>query len=353
MSDIRTIDRNAEVSALAANYPPHMKEYAEHRSGHKAHVLEDKLVLECTIPARDMLRLWKKNLDSDAGAAMAKETMHHDVPNCFRKEAFSGIAPELYVKEFSGEGGMLRKRLQSAMAELSGSGLKESLEEQAVGSRKRRKRVYSDCEGQYEYDRRFDDQPFSRMINHKKDFPCIELIYPVGMNSGASAEEIGMFAARCLALADVLDGAGYRVAITAESWSAYVVEGREACKRIAGKSVSQYSLIRYPVREANEYGDIASYVPVACGEYHRKACFTGFQGQAHFVHGLKEHLGKSAHYGFGSSQSERPIPAGLGQLVLDQSTIAALFSMNKATREKMFQDRVRYTMLGRAPEQAS
>lgn len=353
MEAFKTVDRNGEVSELAKNYGPRMRALASLLSEHRAHTapgkLVSKLVLEVTASASDLLAFYAEHASDKALQSAYLNEGHNqsDMHGAFSDSRFYGMSSANYVKEIRGESSVLRGQVEKAMEELAKSGVRESLEQEMIGARKRRKRVFSDCEGSYHYERRFDDAPFSRIVSNSKEFPHIELIYPIGMNCTASVEAISKFNARCLALADILEGAGYRVGIVAEGWSLAIRSGSAATQRIGGASQSYtYSMTRVKVREANEYGNIVSYAPIACAEFFRRAMFATTMGANQFAHGLKENLGTVVKSGVGYSQKVRPIPAEVGQLVLDHAMIERLFSLSEAERKAIISERIKYTLNG-------
>lgn len=352
---VKTICLAQHVRDLSREkYNAPLRAYAEASYNQKLHLREDKcVVLERTIPARDLLRLYSSAVrDPDFSAAMLSGLKHHgDVEGSLTEHSFYGMKPDSYAEEITGQRHKLQDGLSRAQEELARTGIKESLEELSVGARKRRRRVFSDCEGEFHYDRRQEDQPFSRTITHKKEYPFIELIYPAGMNNSASLSELQTFSARCLALAEILEGVGYRVGITAEVWGMGCVGGLSAVKRMSGGSLtskySVYDVGRFPLREASEYGDLLAFAPIACAEFFRRAVFLGHLGQVHHAYGLTEELGNAVSYGLGSSINERPLPPAEGQLVLTHSIVGSLFSIDKVQREKMFKDYLQHTLTGK------
>lgn len=358
----QTVDRSDAVRELAKTYPAPLRGLAFKRYGHMAHLVSDgRVCLEYSVRASDVLEQWAF-LAQNPGQEMAwtKALPSAGSSGFFDGdggEGWAGMGCEQYAREIKGETRLLQARLEVAQRELQGSGLKEALEELAIGSRKRRKRAFSDTEGSFEYDRRDEDFCMSRMVTRKKEFPFIELCYPIGMNCTAKASEISEFNARCMALAEILEGIGYRVSIVAEVWSRNEIGSRSYMQGIGipdAETKYQSSLVRIPIREANDYGDIMSYAPIACAEFFRRALFFAHYYQAHHAHGLKRGLSKSPASGYGQALDERPIPASQGQLILDQKTVDALFSTNKSVRDSMFRARIAHTIgLGIPEEQAS
>lgn len=348
LSITKTVDRSDAVRELAKRYPAPLQGHASKRYDHKAHLLSNGHVcLEYSIKASDALEQWAKLAGSPSMRKALKTSLVQVGSTGFEPGDWYGMDCDQYAREIRGETSLLQARLEVAQRELQGSGLKEALEELAIGSRKRRKRAFSDTEGSFEYDRRDEDFCMSRMVTRKREFPFIELCYPIGMNCSASPHEISEFNARCLALAEVLEAIGYRVAIVAELWAHRTLGSREFMEGIGIEGAQhkvQEEIIRMPIREANDYGDLMSYAPIACSEFFRRALFCGHYSQVHHAHGLEKGLKSGPDYGYGQSLDARPLPAREGQLILDQKTVSALFSTNKAIRDGMFWARVAHTI---------
>lgn len=345
-----TVDRTDAVRAVVATYKGIARDFAAMRSGHKAHTMSDGYTcLEYTVKAADMLSQWAKLSDMNE---TARNKALEGAFKCGNSRGFEsgnwyGMGVDQYSREIRGETRLLQARLERAQQELAASGLKESLEELSIGARAVRRRAYSDSEGSFDYNRREEDSCFVTVVQRKREFPFIELCYPVGMNCSASNEEISEFNARCLALAEILEGVGYRVAIVAELWSRRTigssVNPEKDVPGLTGQN-KQTCLVRIPIREANDYGDIQSFAPIACGEFFRRALFCGHYQQVHHAHGLASGLNSQPDSGYGQAMDERPIPAEDGQLVLDLKTVNALFSMDKHRREQMFKSRIAHTI---------
>lgn len=345
----QTIDRSDAVRELAKTYPAPLAGHASKRYGHMAHLMSNnRVVLEYSVKASDILEQWAKLAGSNKNITAWKDCLASAGSDGFGDASYYGMGKEQYIREIKGETRLLQARLEVAQRELANAGLKEALQELAVGAKAMRRREYHDCEGNFEYDRREEDFCFSRVSRRKQEFPFIELCYPVGMNASASPAQISEFNARCLALAEILESIGYRVAIVAELWSTRTLGSLsyvngidfDGQPRLAG----QDELVRLPIREANDYGDIMSYAPIACSEFFRRALFNGHYYQVHHAHGLKAGLKASPDGGYGQALDTRPIPATDGQLVLDQKTVSALFSTDKAVRESMFRARIAHTI---------
>ncbi len=347
------INRTEECLDKKAKYPALMQELCFLYSDHQALEAENgTMTLAATASAHALKSLWLKIAGNTALATTFQETegvnQRRGGHNAFdiltdEKTSFFGMGVTQLRGELLGESQVMQERLTQAMEELEKTGLKESIE-QGSGFKRRRKRIFSDCEGSFEYDRRQDDMPFSRMISHKKEFPTVEFIIPLANSGGVNHEEISRFGARCLALADIMEKAGYRVGITGEIW------GHCAQGTVKGKKVD-VSGARFPIRSANEYGDIQSIALFVSGEFYRRVLFPLYYEAANYIHGLNPKTKLSQ--GYGGVQFTRPIPKEAGQVYLDADLMRYLFSGTAMNAETMFKERILWQLrteewLGRA-----
>ena len=344
----KVIDRTEQVRALIPKMPKHIGAFVAKMSGHQAHVLPGALVLEATVAASDLLGFWASTrADKKALADHGKYCSNPNVPGCFTsREGWAGLSGAGYAQEIEQPKELL-KRLDAAREELAKTGLKEALQASAQGMRKRRRPCWHETDGDVDYERRFEERPFRGFTKVNKQFPFIEVIWPMGMNCTASAESLSLFNARCLALCEVLESCGYRVAITGEEWSQRTLGGTATAAKLFGRALSREAVkdvFRFPVRGADEYGDIASFSTLACVEFFRRAIFGGVLSTCHYVHGLEAEFGKPVDGGLGQSLDARPIPTEPGQLLLDHSTVSKLFTADAATREALFRDRIQHTI---------
>lgn len=359
---IKTVDRTAEVKALAATYPKFLRECAQSRTDHRVHqVSNGTTVMEYTQPARNTLALWSAAYASGAKQAEIKKETAFTSPTSGFEETIgfsNALRASEYASELEGTSSKLQQGLEAAITELAKSGLVKHLETMSGGTRKRRRRVYSDCEGDFDYTRKDEDLCMSRMVNNRKEFPQLEAIIPIAMNSGANSDEITKFAARSLALCEVLETCGFQVAITLEIWMKRTIGYAAApcLKAILGAEANignTIDMCRFPLREAGDYGDVRSVATMASNEFFRRALFAIHYNQVHYAHGLKDALKSSPDRGKGVAENERPIDAGQGQIVLTMDTVNGLFSMDAATREAMFRHRLAHVVTRKDMDQAS
>jgi hypothetical protein len=296
-------------------------------------------VYEATCRAQDLAALF-----CDVVPGSTRNSLMKQLPGCYVIEesceagysAWAGLGVRDLAREFRGEANTLQEFFERARKELARTGLKESLEEASVGMRKKRRRAVSEHDGDFNLDRKWDITPFDTTLMAKKEFPYIEICFPMTMTQHASREDLSSFTAKCLALAEVLEGAGYRIAITGESW--------HLMKTINGEERNE--LVRYRIREANEYGDIQSLATYASCEFFRRVMFLFSRGCSHIVHGLSNPSSQPS--GVGGTVDTRWIPAEPGQLVLDQDTVAKLFSCKPDQVLDLFRARLTNTIQNKA-----
>src|ERR1043165_9633596 len=220
-----TVDRSDTVREARERYPEILKRTTGVFHSHKAHYFKETntLVLEASLDCADLGNEYRH---------IVAEDERHEFAGCI------GINPDVIEDEFGGDyvqkKGMpakdfckeLRgetKRLQAtflkAREELSKTGLKEQLEESATGFKKKRKRLFSAHDGEWDYDRKWEAEPFLKTEMADTEFPYLEVCFPMNMLYGASARDISEFGARCLALCELLESVGYRIAIVGEDWN--------------------------------------------------------------------------------------------------------------------------------------
>lgn len=343
LSSLKTVDRAQDMADMAKSLPPVLQGIASKRYNHLAHITPSSLTLEFTTRAQDLLSLFVRlNHDDEYNKEMRSAG--------WRSQGWSSrLNKEEYISEIQGRHGSARAGLENAMEELDKSGLLRELELATIGLRKRRKRVFSDTDGDFDYSRKDEDYCFTQMRSIKKECPSIEVIYPVNFNSGASNESISVFHARCMALAGVLQQAGYRVGLTGENWSRRSSLSKKAerdISAIAGRKISEFNTVtRSVIREPGEYGDLISYAPIACSEYYRLVTFDASYALNHINHGIGVD-GKNLSEGNFSALSNRPIPTQHGQLVLSMDVVAGLFELDEAKRKELFKERILHTIGG-------
>jgi hypothetical protein len=350
-------NREAEIQALESAYPEGVRRVSRLFTDRKAHVVNPgEVVLESTARAQDLAAEYARlALDKEAREAFYRGpglNPHNEFS--MDDSNWSGMGAEKLAREYRGETHALQEELEKAREELARTGMKETLEASMAGVRKKRRRCLSEHDGDWDMDRKYDAFPFLSTKMAKREFPYLEIIFPLAMNSSASKEQIARFNARCLALAEVLEGAGYRVAITGETWIRdLIIECPEVDRlhaevtgkkggKVPGQRILQ--LERLVFRDADEYGDAQSFAAYTSTEFFRRTVFSMVYCTAHYRNGLKSVLTKDVDYSYGQSISERPLPALPGQLVLTHDTVSRLFSMSEETREETFRARVLHTI---------
>ena len=347
-----TVSRTMDVKKAATKYASKAaRELVEASYNYQAHTRGTDLVLERTMAARDMIAWYARHAGESGKPGSDLATMPGVASDSVRKAlghqdegeegGFYGMAAASYLKEIAGEASNLQKGIEQAQQELARSGIQQALEESMVGLRKRRKRCTSEHDGEWSMDRQWDSHPFLGTLFAKREFPFVEVIYPIGMNCSASAKTIAQFNARCLALCEVLENAGYRVAITPECWGKATLSGvvEYNGKKYGGYNV--YEIGRFPTREANEYGDIKSFSVIACAEYFRRCLFAGHLASFNLVHGFPDAVVSG---GLGQAVDDRPVPAVAGQLVLTKNVVDQIFNLSGTKAQEIFQDRMRHTV---------
>lgn len=346
-----TIDRSAQAKDIISEYPAVMREHCEGFYGHAVHAVGRALYCEATTDAhrvRDtFVRMNQDRAARDAytkAPGMRADQVVNEITGS-SNTSFYGMTGRQFADELAGHTHEIQDRFQRACEELERTGIKQALE-QGQGFKKRRKRVMSEHDGDYDMEKRWDATPFTTTTLAKKEFPVVELIFPIVNSGGTDHNSISRFGARCLALADLLEKAGYRVAITAENWceTGNPAESfRQAMGKLAGKEepyIAGYCT-RYVIRSANDYGDIQSMALFGSAEFYRRAVFSLDYNACHYIHAMDgPSRAKKVCGGYGAPIYTRPIPCEPGQLFLDQSTMSTLFSSDKVSAQKMFEDRI-------------
>jgi len=315
------------------------QEVARCFSGHRAYLNPNRpgntspnvgtLVFEATTRASDLSSLFSRFQPDQAILKQLDATNGYDLQN---QESFGSIREEFYgmpstawIEELAGRTRALQANFENAQAELEKTGLKEALEEASIGMRKKRKRLLMEHDGEWDYDRRYDTHAFVGTQMRKKEFPYLEVCFPINMLSSASRTDISMFGARCLAVCDILENLGYRVGVTMEDWNAGCLQspiGDLTSSLGWAKTGTTTTLHRMILREPSEYGTIQDFATMASCEFFRRAIFGLVRAGISLLHGLGTTNPDSS---FGQSLTFRPIPAVPGQLVLDINTILPCF----------------------------
>jgi hypothetical protein len=356
--DIKQLDREERYQDLAKKYPAAIKRWCDVYGKRRVVDHDGALVFEATAHLQDLTKAYVGIVGEVKDGQLAHDAFNkapwmagHRGFNEFFGDAcgdsFHGMSPGDYRRELRGETSTLMQGLEHARQELEKTGLKEALEERMVGTKKKRRRALSEHDGDWELDRKFDSCPFFTTITARREFPYLEFIFPIAVNCSATAEEIARFGARSLALAEIFEKAGYRVALTAEAWlGGNLKTGRETeavmgIMKAPGRFVKQME--RIIMRGADEYGDIASFSSASGVEFFRRICFASY-AMGHHLHGFSDKLGTAVDSALGSALSNRPVPAEPGQVVLTQDLMRGLFSTSKEKREEIFQTRVLHTI---------
>ena len=364
-----TIDRSQELRDMLEEYPEEVQRIASLYSEHKATAVveygSDKIVLENSVKAMDLAaefaRLARDEMALKAlllvsGINQAQLAKDFDLRPCDAPSGFRGMAANKYAGEILGETKSLQLGLEKQIKEVEKSGLKEFLEENLVGLRKRRKRFFSEYDGDFDLDRRWDSTPFRGTKSSKKEFPFIEVIFPISVNGAMAADSIARLNARCLALCDLIERAGYRVSIVAEDWTyGLLTDCGKTAKRLfqasSGRAVKasissfETSMItRYVLRDGNDYGDMRSFSCFAGVEFLRRIQFALTTNPAHYIFGINESLLKHVSDGYGKALRDRPLPTKPGQIILHKDTVNGLFTSSEEQKLAVFQEYILNTI---------
>jgi hypothetical protein len=345
MNALKTIDRRQHCRENLAKLPKNSRAYVEMYRDQEIQFSAAGKAFAVNVADAASLRAAWLALRGDSNAMKAFASLPsvcqskggHGVDEMITggSNSFFGSTSLELEREFTGQNREMQRRLERAMDELSKTGLQEELEA-AEGTKKSRRRVFSDCEGEFHFERRWEDQPFSRMVKHRKDFPIVELLIPLANSGGIDAKSISLFGARCLALADVLEKAGYRVAITGENWS----------QTIKGQRVGSHAIVgmgsRFVMRSADSYGDLESIAQFVSAEFYRRCIFPLNYELAHYINGLNHEA--SIEYGYGMPYYDRPIATQPGQVYLTPKLMTDLFTADKHKAKAMFQDRIMWNL---------
>lgn len=332
-----------------ANYPKGIGELCSDLDSAAVYANGQDICYVTTIHNKTLLKHWKL-LKEDKTRLAAPGIRQEMINRRFAADnpGFHGMNADEYLCELEGTTRKHIDLLDNARKELERTGLVQALEENMIGLKKRRKRCFSEHDGNFELDRRYEIEPFSSVKFSKKEFPYLELIIPIGMNASAKADTINQFTSRCLALADILEKAGYRVSLVAESWgenSTVICDKDRARGKALGIEYLRRSkdIDRIVLRDANEYGDIESVANSCNASFFRMVTFPLFFEVRHYLQ-AKSNLSASVPSSYGQALDSRPLPVSGGAIVLDQNTIAGIFSMNSETRERMFKERILHTV---------
>lgn len=354
--EFKTIDRTAELKNLRNTYPAVAQAAAGIWETHQLVVIPKtkEFYTMATARAADLGRHWEKLHSDDAAFKEFCKLPGMRYEHCDReirgdKAEFYGSTSEQYAKELRGESQTMQQRLNKAREELEKTGIKEALTE-GEAFKKRRRRYFSEHDGDWSYDRRFDTAPFQATKSIRKEFPVVELIIPISNSAGISSESISQFGARCLALAEVLESAGYRVAITGESWgitrSPSASQTKEHFGKLVGVNVGDGWHIagecwRVIMREANDYGDVQSMALFGSAEFYRRTFFPLAYQMTHWAHGYDEKTRKKpVGEGYGPVIYERPIATEAHQLALTPDLMGQIFTSPPEKARETFEHRI-------------
>lgn len=329
---IQTTERADEARAFAEKLAtPELKRLASLYFNQRKHTYKGRTVWETTVRARELAAFF---CELNPGTREDRERVRKLLPGCYLtsesfdgESSFAGMPNAELIREFKGETSRLQASFERARQEVARTGLKEVLEESSRAVRRKRKRALSEHDGDWELERKWDSSPFSTTVMGKKEFAFVEICFPMTMLGSASQEDLNEFCSRCLALAEVLETAGYRIAITGESWHRQGTAGGY-----------RNELVRYLIREPDEYGDIRSVATYASCEFFRRTMFLLSRGSSHVAHGLADRSDS-----VGGTVDQRWIPGTPGQLILDHATVAKLFQLHGDQATEFFKARMLHT----------
>lgn len=349
-----TIDREANALDNTRHLTGPIGDLLAHFRERKAHVRGAQVYLECTVDGRALTGFHlglAKDQTKLAQYAATKGLLDANVRRHFTSaNTFHGESPAVYQAELQGHGHVIQGRFDKALADLERTGVKELLESCAVGTRPVKRMRPDETEGEWDYGRRNDDFPFLRMAQTRKEFPIVEIIFPLCNSAGIKSESVSQFGARCFALAAVLERAGYRVAITGEDWIQPHTIHNDDLKQALGNDYRDGMRFsgachRVIVRSANEYGDTQSASIFGSCEFYRRTLFSLIYNAQHYVHGLcKSAQRRSVQGGYGMPIYSRPLATKPGQIFVDQTTMEKLFSSDTMTASNAFKDRIEWAL---------
>lgn len=336
-----TIDRADHCRELISSYPAIMQPLASIFGKQQVHVQKTtrgthNLIFQAECNALELGKQFADLMQSGGSRKFQSITRSQAGSWAGRADRWSGMASGDYARELLGETNTLQGNLEEALKDCEKTGVRELLAQEMQGMKRRRKRILSEHDGDWEYDRRYDAACFVGMQKRDRECPAIELVFPVNMLGAASAETIRRFTARCLAVASVLESCGYRVAIVGETWNSGNIEINETDKAAISKAAGirvvdfggysyLYNLERFVIRDAASYGDIRSFSPFSSVEFYRRLVFGMVWGAANYIHGNENSL--SLPLGMGGSQEKRPFPCAKGQIAMEMDTVNSIFSM--------------------------
>lgn len=129
------------------------------------------------------------------------------------------------------------------------------------GQKPSRKRTRSEFDGDWEYDRRDDDQPFSTMRQTEASGQILDLVFHAGFSAHVSAANIAKMGNMVAAISDTIESRGIQTNIT-------MVSKTVAC------SSKDHTLTAYmKVKRAGEYISPASLCKVFSPNFYRRAFF--------------------------------------------------------------------------------
>lgn len=338
---MKTFHRQAQAREANKDLTGPISIVASKFFAHKIHVSELGVAYhEASVYAGDMLDCWSKLCASPLfeqyirtkglDLFKLKEEMRGD-----ERRSFFGMSAHQFFAEANGESSIIQERFEAAREELAQSGIKEQLAE-GMEFKKKRKRMFSEHDGDWDMDKKWDATPFTSTKFFKKEFPIIELIFPMVNSGGVSPASISRFGARCFALAEILEQSGYRVAITGEHWCettmAQPSELNELLKELGEKNLVRKvggNVERVIVRSASDYGDIQSTAIFGSAEFYRRCFFSIGNEPTHYNHGLPDSAKeRSVKGGYGYPINERPLALEPGQVFLDMRAMDQIFSTN-------------------------
>lgn len=151
------------------------------------------------------------------------------------------------------EGRVNMKRFESAYAEFQKGGLKKDLALELKAAMPKRKRTFSEHDGEWDYDRRFEIEPFQRVKNHRVPTRILEIDAGFGISGSAGADEVNRYGCMVWGISQLIEACGIQTRII---WSCY-------SKGFAEKNGNtKNAQVRVTVKEPGQY--LAPSLLAAC-----------------------------------------------------------------------------------------
>lgn len=149
--------------------------------------------------------------------------------------------------------------------------LTQALQTKIAPVGKRRVRVFSEHDGDFSLDRRYEIAPFGNCKRENGGFtPTLDLVIDFSFNAGVTASKISQYGAFCWAIVDVVEAAGIPTSITLQT-TGKIYTSRDWVGAEGEKHYEPRYAILTKVKKPGEYLDQGNIARCFTGDFFRRA----------------------------------------------------------------------------------